>query len=181
MYVIKMDADKNLVTTVHSTILRGENNADILAFLLPKMCGSVGIAACTVLLRYILPNGIGRSEELERYPVPYNDDYHKYRLGIASRFTETAGDIELWLTVIGFDDEVVLKTRTTVITISDSKDISNYLPGGSIDQLDRLALQVKQLERNKADSLSYDTDEYRLQLTANGELIGDSVELVVGG
>ena len=179
MYAIKMDADKNLVTTVHSVIYRGENNADTLTFLLPQVYETIDISDCAVLMRYILPDGTGRSEELERNSNPYNENYYKYKLKVASRFTETAGDIELWITVIGFDDAAVLKTEATIVEISSSRNISDYLSGDSIDQIDRMALQIKQLERDKADNLIYDADDKTLQLTSNGDLIGDAVDLDV--
>jgi hypothetical protein len=175
LYAIKMDADKNLVTTVRSTIFRGENNADTLVFLLPQIYETIDLSACTILLRYILPDGTGMSEELERRQVPYNDDYYKYRLRVASRFTETPGDIELWLTAIGFDDDVVLKTGETSLTISPSKNITDSMSPDSIDQIDRLASMVRQLDRDKADNIVFDSDDRIIQLTSNGEPIGTEI------
>ena len=37
MYAIKMEDDKSLTTTIHSTIYQGEKNADTLVFVVPMM------------------------------------------------------------------------------------------------------------------------------------------------
>ena len=65
MYAIKMNDDKSLTTTIKSTIYQYEKNADTLVFLVPMSYEDINLANCTMLLRYIAPNGIGKSEELE--------------------------------------------------------------------------------------------------------------------
>lgn len=77
MYVIKMNDDKSLETTVEATIYQNEKNADTLVFLLPRLYEEVNLADCIVLLRYLLPDGTGKSEELEMSPVPYNQNYYR--------------------------------------------------------------------------------------------------------
>lgn len=175
MYAIKLTEDKVLETTVFSTIYRGEKDADVLVFLIPKTYGEVSLANCTVLLRYILPNGTGVSEKLAMYPLPYNKEYYQFKLGVDSRFTDKAGDIELWLTVIDMADEVVLKTGSTVVTITPCKEIDDYLPPSSLGQLDQMALKLEKMQKSKADSLTYDKERRALQLTADGVEIGDPV------
>ena len=177
MYVIKMGADKALVTTIHSTIYQGEKNSDTLVFILPRKYEDVSISDCTMLLRYILPNGIGRSEEIEMYPLPHNDDYYQYRLKANTRFTAMHGTIELWLTVLSLTDEILLKTDATTIEITPTKDITDYLPPEELNQIDSLTLKVNRLEREKADDLSYDEKQRLLQLTSRGNLIGHAVDL----
>lgn len=56
MYVIKMNEDKSLETTVEATIYQNEKNADTLVFLLPRLYEEVNLANCIALLRYILPD-----------------------------------------------------------------------------------------------------------------------------
>lgn len=175
MYAIKMRSDKELETTVHCTIYQGEKNSDALVFLVPREYNGYNIAECTMLLRYILPDGTGRSEKLDMYPLPYNDDYYKFQLSVDSRFTECPGDIELWLSALNFTDEIILKSGTTEVSVTGSKNIVNYLPPEDLDQLDRMAAQIDRLEKNKADNLLYDSEQMALQLTSNGDLIGDPV------
>lgn len=175
MYVIKMESDKTLTTTIRSKIYQGENIADILTFLLPKTYENIDFADCTVYLRYILPNGVGQSEELSMYPLPYNDEYYQYRLPIESRFTNMRGQIELWLTAIDTAFITVLRTSPALVMILPAKDITDYLSDEDRNQLDKMLIQIEQLEKGKADSLIYDDDTRELQLTAEGAPIGDIV------
>lgn len=176
-----MEEDKTLVTTVHATIYRGEKNADTLVFLVPISYNDMNMADCTMLLRYILPNGEGHSEELALYPLPYSTKYYQYKLGAGSRFTAVAGDIELWLTAINTNEEVVLKTSSTTVTIEGSKNIEDHLSEEDRDQLTTLELRVDALQREKADGLTYDESARKLSLTADGAQIGDAVTVPSDG
>lgn len=175
MYAIKMNSDKSLVTTVKAAIYQYEKNADTLVFLLPMSYEDKNISDCTVLLRYILPNQIGRSEELEMCPEPYKN-YYQYRLKVASALTDVPGKIELWLSVIDDRDDLVLKSDSIFVEVLPSKDITKYLSSDDRNQLDKLSAKITRLEQNKADNIIYNEDEKYLQLTANGTPIGDRVD-----
>lgn len=176
MYVIKMERDKSLVTTIRSKIYQGERNADTLLFLIPMYYENVNLADCTMLLRYILPNGAGRSEEIEMDPEPYRN-FYCYRLKVGTRFTEFAGKIELWLSAVNMYDNYIFKSNETFVEIEPAKNISNYFPPEDLDQLDKLSAKVDLLEQKKADNLVFDEESKHLQLSSNGALIGDSVNL----
>ena len=175
MYAIKMETDHSLTTTVHSTIYQGDKNADTLVFVVPQAVDEVNMADCTLLLRYILPNGAGHSEELAMYPIPHNRDYLQFRLGVASRFTEQPGNIELWLTAVDFNDDVVFRTGTAQVEIAQHVRIENYMPPESLDQLDKLSAKVAALEKGRVNNLKYDEENDTLQLV-NGEIVQISRE-----
>ena len=177
LYVIKFENDKSLISTIQSTIHQGECNTDTLVFLMPKKYGEANIADCSLLLRYIDVNEIGHSEELEMYPLPYNENYLQYRLSVTTKFTKYPGEIELWLTAINKEDAIVLKSDSTTIKIEPSKNIADYLPQEDLDQLDQLEFKIDVLEKTKADSLAFDLETEQLQLSANGTLIGDAVDM----
>ncbi|MCM1224804.1 MAG: hypothetical protein NC548_61180 [Lachnospiraceae bacterium] len=177
MYVIKMNDDKSLETTVETTIYQNEKNADTLVFLLPRLYEEVNLADCVVLLRYLLPDGTGKSEELEMALIPYNQNYYRYNLKMNTRLTAEAGTIELWLCALSLYDDVVLKTGTATIEVTPVKEIMDYLAPEDLNQLDRLTLKVKHLEQKKADNIAVNEEGNTIQLTANGTLIGRSVEL----
>lgn len=170
------DNDKSLITTIQSKIYQGERNADTLVFLVPMEFENKNLADCTLLLRYILPNGSGRSEELEMDVEPYNNHY-RYKLKASSRFTEVSGNIELWLSVIDMYDNFILKSGTMFINVTPSKNISDYLSDEDLDQLDKLSAKVELLERNKADDILYDNKKRALQLSSNGIPIGAEVDI----
>ena len=177
MYAIKMNEDKSLVTTVQSTIYQNEKNADTLVFLLPKFYEEENLADCAVLLRYILPDGTGKSEELEMTPIPYNKEYYRYRLKVNTRVTAVPGSIELWICAINMYDNTVLKTGTAAIEVTAVKEIMDYLAPEDLNQLDRLTAKVKHLEESKADDLAVNEEGNTIQLTAKGTPVGQSVEL----
>lgn len=178
LYVIKMDSDndKSLITTIKSKIYQGECNADTLVFLVPMEFENQNLADCTMLIRYILPNGSGKSEELEMDVEPYNDHY-RYKLKASSKFTEVSGNIELWLSAIDMYDNFILKSGSTFIEITPSKKISDYLSTDDLDQLDKLSAKVELLEKNKADDILYDDEKKALQLSSNGIPIGTRVNI----
>lgn len=177
MYVIKMNADKTLQTTIHANIYQGEKNADMLVFLIPKLYGNQNVADCDLLMRYILPSGYGRSEALELALEPYNSNYYRYDLKLDTKLTELAGDIEIWLSAISLNDNVVFKTGSVELTILPSKDIADYLNPKSRDQLDKLSEKVSKLESEKADNIFYDENGDYLQLSSNGSAIGNKVDM----
>ena len=177
MYAIKMETDHSLTTTVHSTIYQGDKNADTLVFVVPRTVDEVNMADCTLLLRYILPNGAGHSEELAMYPIPHNRDYLQFRLGVASRFTEQPGNIELWLTAVDFNDDVVFRTGTAQVEIAQHIRIENYMPPESLDQLDKLSAKVTALEKGRVNNLKYDEENDTLQLVADGIPVGDCIDV----
>ena len=177
MYAIKMNEDKSLITTVQATIYQNEKNADTLVFLLPKYYEEENLANCAILLRYILPDGIGKSEELEMSPIPYNKEYYRYNLKVNTRFTAIPGIIELWICAIDMHDDVILKTGTTTVEVTATKEIMDYLAPEDLNQIDKLTAKVKNLEDTKADNLAVNEEGNTIQLTANGTPIGQSVEL----
>jgi len=177
LYAIKMGTDKSLTTTIHSTIYQGEKNADTLVFIVPKYFEEKNIADCDMLLRYILPNGCGKSEGLIMDAEPYNKDYYKFHLSVETRFTKVPGNIEVWLTAIDMYDNVVVKSGTTMVPITESKDITDFLCDKDPDQLKSLEARMIDLETKKADDIIYSSEEQYLQLSAQGAPIGSKVNL----
>lgn len=175
MYVIKMESDKSLLATVQSTIYVGEKNADTMVFVIPRVHENVKVADCDVYMRYILPDGTGRSELLQMYAMPYNEEYLQYRTPVNTQFTKQAGDVEVWLTALDGYKNVVLKTGTSFVYITPSKDIADYLPKAEINQLDELSMKIADLELTKADGLVYDDDTRALQLKAGENPVGNIV------
>lgn len=176
MYVIKMNSDKTLTTTIKSTIYQNEKNADTLMFLVPTTYEDNNISECSVLLRYVLPNGIGKSEELEMKPETYKG-YYQYHLSVTTKFTSIPGKIEVWLSAININDNLVLKSGTTTINVEPSKDISDYLSAEDMEQLDALSAKVALLTQNKADNIIYNENENYLQLTSNNSPIGNQISM----
>lgn len=175
MYALKMEDGKELITTVRGTIYQHERNADTLVFLLPRKYEETDMADCTVYMRYVLPSGSGYSETIEMDPVPYSEEYYRYRLKAASRFTKEFGVMTLWLTALKHDNEVLLETGEAVVPVLERKNIDESLSDGDKSKIDLMDEQIVQLQRDKADGLSYDKETRKLQLTSDGIMIGNNV------
>lgn len=175
MYAIKMDDGKELITTVRGTIYQNEKRADTLVFLIPRTYEERDMADCSLLMRYVLPSGSGRSEEIEMDPEPYNTEYYRYRLKLTTRFTSEFGTVKLWLTAVGLDNQVVLETGEAMVPVLQRKDISEYLSDKDKSQLEQLDEKVAKLQKEKADNVTYDKETRKLRLTADGVHIGDEV------
>lgn len=171
---IKMNDDKSLVITVPTTIYRGEKNADLITFLVPGEYSGKNVADCAMLMRYVLPSGIGRSESLIFQPEMYKS-YLQYSTPVNTRFTDERGEIIVWLTAFDHDDNVVLKSGEVIVTVQQSKDIGTYLPPDDIDQIDKLAAKVSELESKKVDGWIFDKSDSTIQLTSNGSPVDDKI------
>lgn len=67
---------------------------------------------------------------------------YRYDLKVGTKLTDVPGDIELWLSAISLNDNVVFKTNSVGLTVLPAKDIADYLDPKSRDQLDSLSAKV---------------------------------------
>lgn len=116
MHVIKMNNDKSLVTTIRARIHQNEKNADTLVFLLPMEYEGVDIKSCSVLLGYVLPNDVQKFEKLVVDEEPYKNHY-RYHLKVDTSITSTSGEVALWLSFLNSENDYVLKSGKTSITV----------------------------------------------------------------
>ena len=175
---IKMNSDKSLVITVQTTIYRGEQNADMITFLIPAEYEGKNVADCSVSMRYVLPDGTGLSDVLAYQPETYRG-YLQYRTPANTRMTSQAGTVTIWLNCFDEDNNVLFKTGEAPVVIRPSRDISDYLPQDDLDQIDLLSAKIADLERRKADNIVFHTEDNTLQLLSEGAEIGDRIEVNV--
>lgn len=197
MYVIKFDEDKNLRQTKKQNLYQYENGASTLIFLLPQIFEEVNIADCSVRMRYILPNNAGNVEELQLQENLYND-WLEYHYPIQSRFTSFDGDIELWLSIINTDKNIIIKSNSTFVSIHKNKEITDYFTQEQYDQLDRIEQTVSNLANDNTlqdeqiiqlgeqlsniqsvlvDGISYDESTGIIRLLSGGETVGEPIEI----
>lgn len=177
MYALKLEITKELITTVRGTIYQNEKNADTLVFVLPRTYEEVDLADCTVLMRYVTPSGTGQSEEIEMDPIPYSEDYYRYRLKASTKFTKEVGYLTIWLTILSRDNAVVLETGEAKIPVLERKNIDDFMSDADKSKLDLLGEKVDKLQKEKADNLTYNRETRKLQLTADGTAIGNDVTI----
>lgn len=192
MYTIIVSVNNTLDKTVVERIMCKSKLVNHLHFLVPQMYGEIDMNGFTAVLEYRLPaSGAYHSEILSVQPNIYKDEYLEYRLPFDTNLTAEAGDIELTLTfskaVInedGTSTQYVRKTLPTNITITPIATWSDLIPDAALTALDQriialnlaqeqLAQLAQMLNTGKADNIVIEGDQ--LQLTSNGEKIGDAV------
>lgn len=125
-----------------------------------------------------------------------NAAYVEYLFPIKKAMTTEAGNLVISMSFVanvesdtGESDPVVLKTQPADIMITETDGWSGDLPDDTLNAIDEKMLELQEMQgelknmqdhlnNNKADGLMY--EDHELQLTANGEPIGNSVE-VTGG
>lgn len=190
MYTIVMQNTKELVKTVETNLYQRENLVDKIQFLIPEQYEDIKLADFTATLKYADPNLVAHAEILQLDEELYKG-YLRYVLPIDTSLTEYAGDIEIRITFSKTDLEAkkqyVLHTGTTVVSIQTVKDYYTFVPDESLEFVDQkigeLDAKISALEaiattydQKKADNITY--DENKIQLTANGEKIGNAITII---
>ena len=189
MYTILMDKHKQLVKTVETKLYQREKLTEKLQFLFPKIYNDIDLSEFTIILKFIDQQGVSHAEILSPDDALYKGKI-RCTMPIDSGLTKFSGDISIRITFEKIDVEnqtqYVLHTGETTITISPLKDYYCFVPDKSLEFVDQLVgnLEAKIeatekiadiYDKSKADNISYSNNN--LQLTANGEKIGDSITL----
>lgn len=193
-YIIIVENDNSLYGSQKRRIMQREKLVNNLWILVPQYYNGYDMSQCTVNMRYLLPiSKEFKTEILELSNERYKDDYLKYVLPVDTCLTKEFGEIELNLTftMLDVDDngkiiQRVRKTDSHLLKITPIPDWDSVIPDSALSALDeriiKLDAQMKALdERNKviadtkADNIKYNIDTNELQLTSNGNAIGDKV------
>ncbi len=198
-YIIIVENDNTLYGSQKRRIMQREKLFNKLWFLVPQYYNGFDMSQCTVVMRYLLPvSKEFKTEILELSNERYKEDYLKYVLPIDTCLTKEFGNIELNLTftMLDVDDngkivQRVRKTDNHLLKITPIPDWDSVIPDSALSALDeriiKLDAQMRALdERNKviadtkADNIKYNKDTNELQLTSNGNVIGDKVTINTG-
>ena len=187
-----MNQDKSLTITTKTNIYRKENMVDKLKFLFPEKYQELELADCTATLKYTDTNNIPHAEILQKDEELYKGKL-AYTLPLDSELTEFPGNINLRVTFTKIDMETqtqyVMHTGEVAITILPLSDYYNFVPEESLEFVDQMVgtLQAKieaieklaeTYDKEKADNIVY--EDNKLQLTSNGEKIGDVATIATG-
>ena len=193
MYTICMNKEKRLITTQKITIYQREKLVDKIQFLFPEEYNDMPLNDFTAELKYVDQANVPHVEILKKDSELYKGKL-RYVLPIDSNLTRYAGDIKIRITFLKTDYEektqYVLHTGETIIAISPISDYYNFIPDESLEFVDQIVCNLEaKLEAvdkiasaydlQKADNITY--DDNKLQLTSNGNKIGDSITIITGG
>ena len=193
MYTILINSDNELVHTVKERIICRSKLVDSLHFLTEPTYKETDMMPFTVTLEYRLPI----SKEYHIEILDRSEDMYKgmleYKLPFDTTLTKEAGDIEMQLTftntemqVDGSVTQYVRKTEKTTLTITPIEAWADMIPDKVLTSLDQRLLKqdaamkeladiISTIDDQKADDISLENNH--LQLTANGEKIGEGVDL----
>lgn len=192
-YVIIVEDDNSLYGSHKEKIIQREKLFNKLWFLVAPYYKGYDMSQCTVTMRYLLP--ISREFKTETLVLSEEryEEYLKYVLPVDTNLTKEWGNIELNLTFtmldVDSDGNIVQRVRKTtdhILNITQIPDWDSIIPDSALTALDQRIIkqsaQIKALndmanmfDDTKADNLIY--EDNKLQLTANGRKIGDSVNI----
>jgi flagellar hook protein FlgE len=195
MYTLLVNDNNEIITTVKERIMQRSKLVDKLHFLVNPTYKGLDMSDWAVMMEYITP--VGREYKTET--LVKSDELYKekleYQLPFDTCLTKEAGKIELQLTFIKLemdaDGNVVQRVRKAgpaTITIVPVSAWSNIIPDSALSALDQRLIMteaminaanktIAMIDSTQADNMVYDQETNILQLTANGQLIGDAVKI----
>ena len=188
-----MNEQKELIATVKNILYQKEKLVDKIQFLFPQNYNDLKLSECTAILKYLDQSNIPHAEILKKDNELYKN-HLRFVLPIDTNLTQFAGDIEIRITFSKFYMEqqkhYVLHTSPIVLTINPLKDYYAFVPDESLEFVDQLVgnLEAKleatdiiaeSYDKEKADNISY--EDNKIQLTSNGNKIGDAITIISGG
>lgn len=195
MYTILLNETNELITSVKERIMQRSKLVDSLHFLIDPIYKGIDMSDFTVMLEYLLPiSREYKTEILVKSEALYKDKL-EYKLPLDTNLTKEHGNVELQLTLIkveldaeGNSIQRVRKTSPAVLTVLPISAWSDVIADSALTALDQRLIQTQAmvqaaeemanyLDRIKADNIVYDKETQSLQLTANGRLIGNAVNI----
>ena len=196
-YTIIVGDDNSLYGSQKVKIMEKEKLFNKLWFLVAPYYNGYDMSKCTLTMRYMLPI----SKEFKTETLVLSDeryeDYLKYVLPVDTNLTKECGDIGLNLTftMLDVDDnghivQRVRKTDNHILHITHLPNWDGFVADEALAAIDQRIImtqaQIQRLEEmnqliadTKADNIKYNTDTNELQLTSNGNAIGDKVTINV--
>ena len=202
MYYIKLDEDMSLITTVKEPIYRGDHLNRKITYLLPMKIGEIDPLASVVYLTFIRADGAPDIVMLDRQEDLYKGRFYQYTIPVTCKLSKYAGEVSTWMQIVAgpADDPIVSKSSVNIIQITESENLDDYVGDWRSDKVLTALYQFKKqtddsiteanegIEKNatdiaalqavvtlKADNIVFDPEDSTIQLTADGEPIGDKI------
>lgn len=197
MYTILLNESNELITSVRERIMQRSKLVDSLHFLVDPVYKGINMSDFTVTMEYITPVSREYKVEILKKSDALYKNKLEYMLPFDTNLTKEAGKIEVKLTFTkveldadGNAKQLVRKTSATTITIVPCAAWCDVIADSALTALDQRLIQMdaaisaindmnNYLDDTKADNIVFDRETSTLQLTANGNLIGDCCEMPV--
>lgn len=192
MYVILMQTDKTLVQRNKVVIYQREKLVDKIRFLIPQTYENINLSDCMVVLKYLDQGNVAHSEVLVKEEELYKD-HLSYMFPVNTNLTAFAGDVKLRLSFLRLNTEnglheEVLHSGETIITVQSLADYYAFQSDNSLEIIDQAMLELETkiqalngiseiYDKEKADNIvqTVENNDIKIQLSSNGQLIGDKV------
>lgn len=195
MYTILLNDTNELITSVKERIMQRSKLVDSLHFLVDPIYKGLDMSGFTAMMEYILP--VSReyhSEILVKSDALYKEKL-EYKVSFDTNLTKEAGNVEVQLTFVkvsldadGENIQQVRKTSPTIIKILPISAWSDIVADNALGAIDQRLIQAEAMiqavgemaqyiDENKADNITYNEEDNYIQLTANGNPIGDKIVL----
>lgn len=146
VYNITMNQNKNL-SIGSSAIYKGENNADIIRFIIPKIYGDYALQDCIITLHYFNADNMGNVITLNFNDTYYdNTDFIMAQLNITNELTYLSGKIILWLEITKSDKSLVMKTATTSLFINNHYQVTDYISEQQLGIFEDWLIKMEQIQ-----------------------------------
>lgn len=199
MYYIKLDESMELVTTVLEPIYRGDHLNQKIIYLIKPTVGDIDMMTAVVYLNFIRADGEPDVVMLDRQEEMYKETYLQYTLPVTCKLSKYAGEVVTWMQIYDgpTSNPRVAKSGENVIQIIESKDMDGYIGDWKGDKILTALYQMKKqtndgfervesefsrvnedietLVATKADNIIFNDDDSTIQLTADGEPVGDRI------
>ena len=195
MIYIKLDESMNLVTTVYEPIYRGDHLNKKIVYLVPLQVGDIDVQTAVVYLSFVRADGEADIVMLDRQEDLHNETYFQYTLPVTCKLSKYAGEVLTWMQIYSgsASDPVVAKSGENVIRVLESKNMDDYIGDWRSDKVLTALYQMKKqtddaIGQNasdieelqaivavKADNLKFDPEDSTIQLTADGEPVGEKI------
>lgn len=144
---IKMDSDKNLKitpNTVNKKNYKGENNFETLSVIYPKILDDKDLTQYIVQINIINQDNVGDVIDVVN-PIDMENGFLKFDYQIPDEWTYEVGEILLWLKILNTDG-IVGYTNEIKIPITDTKEISTFIPEQQLTLLDQWTIRMNEVE-----------------------------------
>lgn len=193
-YCLFMDKHKILKVTNKINLLQRESMVDKITFLTAqKYKEDIDLSTFDARVEYIDPNNVAHVEILTADEELYKENYIRYNLPVTSELSKYPGTIQLKLVFTKEDSATdtiyILRSTDTEIEVLEAKDYFAWVDDDSLTAIDNRILELQNLiaevenianvyDAIKADNIALN-DDGSVQLKANGEFIGDALDLAV--
>lgn len=197
MYTILLTESNELVATVRERIMQRSKLVDSFQVLTDPTYKGVDMSDFTVMMEYLTPV----SHEYKSEILVKDDELYleklRYTVPFDTCLTREAGEIEVQLTFVkvgmdanGKSVQYVRKTSPTTITIVPISAWSDIIADSALTAIDQRLIQVdamlnavndmtQTIYDTKADNISYNAEGQYIQLTSNGNPIGNKIQLSI--